>query len=211
MITQNRRSRLGRWLAALAVLVVVPSSARAHTIIKGADEFYSGLLHPVLTPSHILLVLGLGLLASQQEKPTSRAGILTFIGVVTMTLAFTATKLISGGVYQSVLLALALCVAALVALEKKVPKLVCQLLFAASALAIGLDSAVENGTTAVIIKMLVGTWLSLMLLVFNIAEYGRMAGRRHWLKVGVRVLGSWIIAISLLVLAFALKKPQAPS
>ena len=174
-------------------------------MIKGADEFFSGLLHPVLTPSHLLLVLALGLLAGQQTRPDSRAAVLTFVAVITVTLPLTALKLIAG-VYQPVMLALALCAATLVALEKQLPRMPCQALFAASALAIGFDSTVETGSTAVVIKLLAGTWLSLLVLVFNLGEYSAMAASKHWLKVGIRVVGSWIIAISLLVLAFALKK-----
>src|SRR5262245_60165870 len=73
------RFRLRWWLGACLTLLCFPTGAHAHTMIKGADEFFSGLLHPVLTPSHILLVIALGLLASQQPKPISNASVLTFL------------------------------------------------------------------------------------------------------------------------------------
>ena len=41
-------------------------------------------------------------------------------------------------------------------------------------------------------------------LLFDVAYYTSLATRNHWPKVGVRILGSWIIAISLLMLAFSL-------
>ena len=41
-------------------------------------------------------------------------------------------------------------------------------------------------------------------LLFDVAYYTSLATRNHWPKVGVRILGSWIIAISLLMLAFSM-------
>jgi hypothetical protein len=55
-----------------------------------------------------------------------------------------------------------------------------------------------------LIKTLAGTWIMVIFLVFDLAYYTTLAMRRPWLRVGVRVLGSWIIAISFLVLALSL-------
>jgi hypothetical protein len=48
---------------------------------------------------------------------------------------------------------------------------------------------------------LLGTWVMVIFLVFDIAYYTSLAMRGSKSRVGVRVLGSWIIAISLIVLA----------
>jgi hypothetical protein len=74
----------------------------------------------------------------------------------------------------------------------------------AVALAIGFDSAPEPSSTGVLIKALAGTGIMVIFLVFDLAYYTRLAMGRPWLRVGVRVLGSWIIAISFLVLALSL-------
>ncbi len=45
-----------------AVLLVFPSNADAHLAIKGAGDFGNGALHPLVTPQHLMIVLGLALL-----------------------------------------------------------------------------------------------------------------------------------------------------
>ena len=40
-------------------------------------------------------------------------------------------------------------------------------------------------------------------LVFDVAYYASLAMRKHWPRVGVRIFSSWIIAISLMVLALS--------
>ena len=90
------------------------------------------------------------------------------------------------------------------ALEKPVSPLIYRVLTTAVALAIGFDSAPEPSSTGVLIKALAGTGIMVIFLVFDLAYYTRLAMGRPWLRVGVRVLGSWIIAISFLVLALSL-------
>ena len=46
-------------------------------------------------------------------------------------------------------------------------------------------------------------------LIFDVAYYTSLAMRGNWQRVGVRVLGSWIIAISLMVLALSLLSSQS--
>jgi len=57
-----------------------------------------------------------------------------------------------------------------------------------------------------IVKSLLGTWIVVVFLVFDVGSYAALAGRKEWSQIGLRVIGSWIVAISLLVLAFELKK-----
>ncbi len=45
-------------------------------------------------------------------------------------------------------------------------------------------------------------------LVFDVAYYTSLAMRKHWPRVGVRVLGFWIISISLMVLALLCSRPD---
>lgn len=97
-----------------------------------------------------------------------------------------------------------MCAATAVALEMPVPLMASRALFAAAAFAIGFDSGPEKGSAAVVIKTLVGTWLMVIFLLFDVAYYTSLATRSHWPKVGVRIVGSWIIAISLLILALSL-------
>ena len=46
----------------------------------------------------------------------------------------------------------------------------------------------------------------MVVLVINTGFYISLGLQKPWLKIGVRIIGSWLVAISLMVLAFALKK-----
>ena len=53
-----------------------------------------------------------------------------------------------------------------------------------------------------------GTWLAVVMGTVSFAYYISMAAEtgKLWLRIGIRVAGSWIVAITLLILAFALRK-----
>jgi hypothetical protein len=110
------------------------------------------------------------------------------------------------GVGEPVLIGIALVAAALVALDTKLPVWLGGLLCAAAAAAIGLDSPAGGGTSLSALKTLAGTWLGLNAAVFYTAVCASNAEDRKWARTGVRILGSWIIAIALMVLAFSLRK-----
>jgi hydrogenase/urease accessory protein HupE len=177
--------------------------------MQGLGDFGSGIFHPLTTPSHVLILLGLGLLLGQQSPPRLRASILVFAPVSGAALLLTTSGLIAG-VYQPLLLGVALCAAILVALERPLTPGVRNGLLAAAAVLIGLDSGVEKGSVATVIKTLLGTELSLVVVLFDLAFYVSQCTGRKWQRIGIRVVGSWIIAITLMVLAFLLKKNHAP-
>ena len=75
-----------------------------------------------------------------------------------------------------------------------------------AALALALDSGVDagvNGTATV--KILAAIWVSLVLCLVNLAFYVSRLPTVRWVQTGVRVVGSWIVAIAFLLLAFALR------
>jgi hydrogenase/urease accessory protein HupE len=152
--------------------------------------------------------LSLGLLAGQRAPESIKFPLLAFAIVSALALGFCMLRTVAG-VYQPLLLGLALCLGILVAMETRLKEIAAIALFATAATMIGLDSGPESGSTIAVIKTLLGTWLCLLIVVFDLAAYVAYGAKKKWIRVGVRVLGSWIIAISLLVLAFALKKKAA--
>jgi hypothetical protein len=80
-------------------------------------------------------------------------------------------------------------------------------LLGAAAFGIGLDSGPEAGTPFNTFSTLAGTWVSLGLGLVNIAYYVSLAAAKEqkWIRIGIRVAGSWIFAISLLMVAFSLR------
>jgi hypothetical protein len=94
----------------------------------------------------------------------------------------------------------------LVALEATLPAWLRLLPFAAAALALGCDSSADVGPGVSVGKVLCGTWVSLSLVLINVAFYVSLRPEKPWARIGLRVLGSWIVAISFLLIAFALRR-----
>lgn len=178
---------------------------QAHMAVEGAGQIASGALHPLVTPAHVLILLGLGLLVGQQVPLDLKVPIRVFAPVSAISLFLTTLWQVSS-VYQPVLIGIALCIGILVGLERKLSRLACGLLCAAAAYGIGIDSGVESGSTFEVVKTLIGTWFSMNAAVVYIAICASNSAGRKWARAAIRIVGSWIIAISVLVLAFSLRK-----
>ena len=189
----------------VALLLAIPGSASAHTAISGVGDFFGGVLHPLTTPAHLLVLLGLGLLAGRQTPLNLKTPLAVFIPVSAVALLLTTTGMVKT-VYPPLLIGFALVAGVLVAWGKPLPAPALTALFALAALALGLDSAVETGAASTIVKTLLGTWLGLTLAVVDIAYYLSFCTKQKWQQVGVRVAGSWITAASFMILAFAFRR-----
>jgi urease accessory protein len=189
-------------IAAAAVLASC-DAAFAQTI-EALRGFYGGLLHPVLTPTHGLALLGLGLLIGQQPAEKRLLPLVLFVlalaaGLLALALAVGETPA------ATVLLTAAAVVGALVAAAFRLPLLVLGPIAAAEGAAIGLDSPPEVISLQEAVFMLIGTGLGASIALALIAEVAaRMA--RDWQQIGVRVLGSWTAASALLAIAVRFAK-----
>lgn len=197
-----------RWIGLLTIFGffgVLTSTAQAHMAVEGAGEIINGALHPLLSPAHVLVLLGLGLLLGQQVPFELRTPLRVFPPVSAIALLLTTTGRI-GGIYPPVLIGIAFCIGILVGLEIKLSRLACGTLCAVAALGIGLDSAMEGDLGVALVKTLLGTWISVNVVVVYLAICASNGADKKWARTGIRVIGSWIIAISLMVLAFSLRK-----
>ncbi|MES2922199.1 MAG: HupE/UreJ family protein [Verrucomicrobiota bacterium] len=192
-------------LPVAGIFLVLSSTAHAHMAVEGAGQIANGALHPLVTPAHVLLLLGLGLLLGMQVPLDLKTPLRVFAPVSAIALLLTTSGRIAG-VYQPVLIGIALCIAILVGLDRKLPRVVRAVLCAVAAVGIGLDSAVESGSAFEVVKTLVGTWLGANVAVVYISICASNGADKKWARTGMRVVGSWIVAISLLVLAFSLRK-----
>jgi hypothetical protein len=73
------------------------------------------------------------------------------------------------------------------------------------AVAIGLDSGVDPESGMVAWKTLLGTWLGIAGVTGYLALAVSNGAEKNWARTGMRILGSWIFAIAILMLAFALR------
>lgn len=201
----NPPKKFLRSLLPVALLFAVPANASAHSAISGVGDFFGGVLHPLTTPTHLLILLGLGLLVGQKTPLNLKLPLQVFIPVSAIALALTTTGFVNT-IPTPWLIGLALVIGLLVALSWKLPLWVSGALFGAAALLIGLDSPAESATWSGTLKTLLGIWVGLILGVGDIAYFSSLCTRHHWQQTGLRVTGSWISAIALMVLAFALRK-----
>jgi urease accessory protein len=172
--------------------------------IEGLGGFYGGLLHPVLTPTHALALLGLGLLIGQQ--PAGRRLLPQLLFASALAAALLALAFAVGETPASdVLLAGVAISGALVAAAFRLPLLLLGPLAVVMGAALGLDSPPEVVSLQEAVLMLVGTGLGASIALGLVAEgAARMA--RGWQQIGVRVLGSWTAESALLAIAVRLAR-----
>ena len=186
-----------RALLALA-FVAAAGPALAHPPPLGIGGVPGGVLHPFFVPAHALAIVGLGLLVGQQEtwgRAAPFAAIAALIvGLAAMTLGYVPMLM------SEALLVLALVTGGLVALARPLPKSVGCGLGAAIGFAVALNSPPEVVSVREANLMLIGTGFGATILLILAVE-GASRLKRPWLRIGARILGSWIAASAILVLA----------
>ena len=169
--------------------------------------FWQGCLHPLIVPAHLMVLLALGLLLGQQDKTNMRAGLLSF--VISVLPALALTRVLAKINYSELtLLVFALSLGLLVILKLRLKlAFIISLSLSAGAL-IGLDSAVTalpGLDKSKIYLQLLGTGMSASLIL---AALGFLSFYLNKLLAGiaVRVIGAWVTAGSLMVLALLLNQ-----
>jgi hydrogenase/urease accessory protein HupE len=182
------------------VLLLAAEPALAHPPPLGFRGVLGGILHPLFVPAHLLAVLGLGLLIGQREW--SRTVALVFIaglavGLGVMTFGFVPAFL------NEVVLALALILGLLVALTRPLPEAAGAALATLVGFCVALDSPPEVVSVREANLMLIGTGFGATLLIVIAVEAASRL-RLPWARIAARILGSWIAASAILVLAIRL-------
>jgi hydrogenase/urease accessory protein HupE len=201
------RAREKRRLLALAGLascaLLVPATSHAHLVNTGLGPFYDGVSHFALTPEDFLPGLALALLAGQRGSRASRLALFALPGAWlaggTAGLAFPTVS--AATVLTSVSF---LALGGLVAAEARLRA--CWV--AGLALAVGLLHGYLNGAAMAEAKLgalgLVGIVATLFATV-ALAAALVVAIRAPWGRVAVRVAGSWIVAVGLLLVGWSLR------
>lgn len=191
-------------LAALLAWTAVP--AAAHGGLGGGDGFLSGALHPFIAVEHLILLLGLGLLSGRLSM--ERRG---------LSFAFLGIGLVGGAVSAQIahplptrtlavaILGLAFAIGCLVSLAsyRRLPRVLIAALASLAGLAVGLDTDLAGTAQEVwsvrLVPML-GLATGVFLIVLDAAALSSIAQRPPF-PVVVRVAGSWIAAVGLMLLA----------
>ncbi|WP_265593986.1 HupE/UreJ family protein [Haloferula sp. BvORR071] len=178
----------------------------AHTMIQGLDQFENGVIHPFLTLSHVLLLIAFGLLVSRRKPFSPGWPLLVFTLFATAGLGW---GLGSPGVGVPLLLILLTTVAAAISVTTgfREPAAFRLVIAGLSGLLLGLDSAPEAMDSRWdAFKTATGSWVGLLVIVVCVTAYTGMLPDRKWASFGVRIIASWIIAISVMVLALSFRR-----
>ncbi|HMT93215.1 HupE/UreJ family protein [uncultured Thiothrix sp.] len=167
--------------------------------------FWQGCLHPLLVPAHLLVLLALGLLLGQQTPSTIRTSLVVYVAGLGSAL-FLTRVLPRMEQSELSLLILALSLGLLVILKLRINLALIVTLSISASLLIGLDSrvsALPGLDASKIYLQLLGIAFSASLLLSLLALISFYLNKLL-AGIAVRIIGAWVTAGSLMVLALLL-------
>jgi hypothetical protein len=185
-------------------LALLPSLAQAHGDIEGLNRFVAGGLHPLLVPAHAVALLALGLLVGQRGLAVGHHALTALLLALLASLGMAATT--TGIDLDTLVLVVGAGCAIAVVTALAVPAWLLGGAAAMIGVGVGLGSAPEGADSAERWAALAGTGLGAFLVVSLVAAVVDNL-RASWTRVGLRVVGSWLAASALLVLALAAVGP----
>jgi hydrogenase/urease accessory protein HupE len=188
-------------VASLVVWASCPGQASAHLVNSGLGPFHDGVAHLFVTPEDVLVVVALALLAGLGGKPCGRAVLFVLPAAwLAGALVGRLTALSTGFPVLSAALLIAL--GALVAADRRLPLA----LVTGAALTCGLLNGCFNGAALAGAGSsgLAAAGIACAVFVIVALLAGQVAAlQKEWARIMVRVGGSWIGAIGLLMLGWA--------
>ena len=164
------------------------------------QAFVEGFLNPLLTPAHVLTLLALALCVGRQK----RRGAALLIFALALAVGFLAIVLAVETTPARMVLLADATVLGVMAAAAWTPKPFVWLLAAIAGTALALDSPPQAVTLATAYATLAGTAIGACAMLFVAASIASYANA-NWQRLGMRILGSWIAASAMLVLAVQLR------
>jgi hydrogenase/urease accessory protein HupE len=199
----NRHAGGCHALAGLLGASLLPTPAYAHLVNSGMGPFYDGALHLLLSPGELLGLLALTLLAGLAGARPSR--VVVCVLPVTWLLAGTAGLQLSTSLQMPWLSVVWLVIpGALVAADLKLAE---HVIIALAGLFAALQGLL-NGVTLQTVGAGLPTLLGIVVTVFMITLLGSalvVAVRAAWFRTVVRVAGSWVAAVGILMFGWMLR------
>jgi len=202
MSWRGRRRKLAP-LAIGAVVWLLPANASAHLVNTGFGPFYDGLYHLLLTPEDLVPVVGLALLAGLRGARFGRWSLFV------LTAAWLAGGLL--GLQHQTEASLPLVTAltlltlgALIAADRALPLPV----VVGLGLILGLLHGYLNGTAMAQAGLgftgLIGIGCAVFVIMALMAA-SVVSLKVPWARIAVRVAGSWIAAVGMLLLGWTFR------
>ncbi len=182
----------------MVLLAALPATAHAHAF-PGAGDFYGGMLHMLSALETLTPTIALGMLAAQQGRDAA----VRVLGIAPLALlAGAAIGAALGRVPDLGVLELGamLVLGVLVAGAWPLPRAALLALAAIVGLTLGFANGGEIGAGASIWRFAPGVAIGgLLVLAYTISAVRWLTA--GWTRIAVRVAGSWIAAVGLMVLA----------
>jgi urease accessory protein len=178
------------------LVVLWPAMVMAHPL-GGVGDFYAGMAHPLMAFDSLLTLLAIGLLAGQQRRETA----------IAMLLVVASAVVTGGGIGRLAPMPVAVAwtvhvwmilLGVLVAWLPRPSFDAITIVVAIPALVVGWSNGTEAGNGVAAPQFVAGLALSALLLIIYAAGGVRQM-RRPWMAVVVRVAGSWIAAVGVLL------------
>lgn len=189
-------------LVAVALLAA-PAAAQAHLVNTGLGSFYDGALHLLLSPGDLLGLIAAALLAGLRGARAAR------LTVVALTLSWLAAGML--GLAVPVALDLAwvsvlsfVILGALVAADARLSPVT----VASIAALYGALHGFLNGSALSALGAGASSLLGIVVTVLLLALLGAAAVvplRALWSRVAVRIAGSWLVAVGILMLGWLIQ------
>jgi hydrogenase/urease accessory protein HupE len=191
-------------LAAIVTAAWLASSpSEAHLMSTGFGTYYEGLAHPLMTAEDLLPLVAMALLAGLGGARSGRS--VLFVLPAAWLLGMSAGRAFAPNETASWLTPLlTIALGALVAADRKLSSSV----LVGFAVVLGLVHGWLNGSGLAPAGSSLTAFLGISCTVFIV--FALLAGtvvslRRPWTRIVVRVAGSWIAAIGLLMLGWSLR------
>jgi len=188
-------------LIGFLVLLLWPEHASAHLVTTGLGPVYDGIGHLVMTPEDLIPALAIALFAGLRGAAPGRRALFVlplawFVGgLLGVTLEGLPTLPVAGISF----LILGVLVAADLKLSQK--------LFTAVVIVVGFVHGVLNGVAlkeGAGILGLIGIMATLFVIVAIVSAF-IVSLKKPWTKIVVRVAGSWVAAIGMLMFGWLMR------
>jgi urease accessory protein len=194
-------STVKRVIVVTAGWITLASPAAFAHPMRGVGDFYAGMLHPVATLETVLPIVALSLFAGQQRRESAIHLLVAFplTLIVGALLATYSNAPLSLGIVQLIFTAL---FGVLVALQLRVPVWLLVGPGALLGIAVGWTNASDTIGQVSPYRFVAGLAVAgLLLLVYGIGLVRNLTV--DWTRIAVRVVGSWIAAVSILVVGLS--------
>ena len=194
-------------LPAAGLLVLMqPLLAQAHSPYPGVRGFYVGALHPLTTPSHVLLIIAISILLGVRVEDGQMRFLVTVFSATALglILAFVVASYLPSALLILLLVTL---LGALLIGPSALPAGALMALSGTAGFLLALESIPDPGPFLDVLITVFGSLVGIHYLIM----YGSRGARyvvERWdsapLRIGIKITGSWLTAIGLLMLAFTI-------